>query len=65
MNLRGNQKIAIKKGFSDKETCKWRGKIGKEPTRPSQGRIFKAEVTACAKALRNGSLMGQGTERSQ
>ena len=40
-------------------------KIGKEPARPSQGRIFKAEVTACAKALRNGSLMGQGTERSQ
>ena len=40
----------------------WREKIRKEPTKPSQ-RTVKIEVRACAKALSNGSLVAQGTER--
>lgn len=40
----------------------WRKKIRKEQTKPSQ-RTVKIEVRACAKALRNESLVAQGTER--
>lgn len=40
----------------------WREKIRKEPTKPSQ-RTVKIEARACAKALRNESLVAQGTER--
>ena len=37
--------------------------IGKELTKPSYRRIVKAQVRACAKALRNESSVAQGTER--
>lgn len=39
--------------------------IRKEPTKPSQGRIFKIEVTARAKALRSGSWWVKGQKEGQ
>ena len=64
MNLRGNQKIAIKKGFSDKETCKWRGKDWKGTSQAKSGKDIQGRGDCMCKGPEEWQFDGSG-DRAQ